>query len=261
MTIVYTYDEFMDFNNPDLSGWNYKITRTFFQISQCNGQNHISKEVKNNYPNKFNIYFNKKRWRKKIQSSDPEILKRIRSILGKVSPSTIDTMQDQIIDLLETHPHNWESVSTLFFENILDNVFVVDIYARLLIKLEHKFPILLHHIHHLSRKQVKEPTKYDVDTFRESAEDRTKRCVVANALYIIEMFYRGKYSRKYLNQTFKSWLDQASPENTFYLEVIVKVLQKIKKTNLDQEVLEKLTQFSNDKSYPGRLRFLLEFKE
>jgi hypothetical protein len=259
----YTYEQLLALNQPDLSNYNLRLCGFFKDIAEHSYSVQVGRDVKNNYPNKYNIYFNRIKTRPKhVKSTDPELLKKIRNILAKLSPSNVENFTVQLIEMFELEPSiEWKSVAELVYINMIDAIFIVDVYTRLLIRLEENFPLLIHHLHHMVHQQAYTPRKFEHDIVTETAVDKTKRWAVSNGLLIVELFHRGKYRREYLNLVIETWLDASSPENTFYLDIMIKILPKLKKKNLNGPLIEKLTKISQDMAYKSRVRCLLNINE
>lgn len=257
MTKVYDYDMLMGLNHPDLSALDVNLISFFNDLPSYQ----ITKEIRYFYPNKFNIHFNRNRARPKtVVSNDPEITKKLRSNLSKVSDQNIDKMTDRIKELLtQQEDFDWKDISLLFYEIIIQNIFFVNLFVNILKILEPKHPKLIHHIHHLIINQVYHPRTFK-DTLSEPGENKAKRWQVSNGLLIAQIYKARKYSQLFMEKILKMWLSRTSPESLVPLEILVKVIPELKKEKgfkLEKSISEKLTAISQDKSYPGRLRLLL----
>lgn len=255
---TYDYDTLIGLNHPDLSGLDLKLVSFFNSLPVYP----ITKEIRYYYPNKFNIHFNKNRIRPKaVVSNDPEIRKRIRSTLSKVSNQNIDKMTDHILELLaQQDDYDWKDISELFYAIILDNIFFVDLFVHILKKIEEKYPKLIHHIHHLIINQLYHPRQFN-DNLSESGTDHSKRWEIANGLLIVDIYHKKNYSRQFLLRTINLWLSEASHEHLVPLEILVKALPKLEGVSLGKDISDKIRLISQDKVYPSRLRLLLNLPQ
>ena len=166
----YSYEELLALNHPDLSSCNLRLCGFFKDISENSFNVQVGKDIRDDYPNIYNIYFNKLKTRPiHLKNSDPEFLKKLRAILAKLSPSNIDTFATQIVDLLNSNaltPKLWKQIAELFYINIIDSIFTVDVYTKLLIKLEETHPRLIHLLHHLIHKEALQPRQFETDNIR-----------------------------------------------------------------------------------------------
>lgn len=251
---IYDYDTLMGLNHPDLSSLDLKLTTFFNQLSSYQ----ITKEIRFYYPNKFNIHFNRNRVRPKtLISNDPEIKKKIRSTLSKVSNQNIEKMTNHIMDLLsQQDDYDWTDISELFYVCIIDNIFLVDLFIQILKRIEEKYPKLIHYVHHLINRQLYHPRQFE-NTLSESGQARSKRWQIANGLLIVHIYLNRNYSKPFLLRTLRLWLSEASPENLIPIEIMVKAMPKLKREAIDRDISEKLKIISQDKSYPTRLRLLI----
>lgn len=251
--IIFDYQQVLEYNNHDLSNLDLTMVGFFSQLPDY----HITKEMRFHFPNKFNIHFNKRRVRPKtVISDDPEVLKRLRSCLSKISDQNFDTMAKQINDILSAANYDWKDVSAQVYFQVIENIFLVPVYVKLLKELEQEYSKLVHHFHQLILEQLKCPQQFK-DSLSEAGRDKTKRWQISNGLLIIEIFNQGKYSQQFMQETLKFWLGEISLENLVPLEVLIKVLPKLKELEVPEDLKTKLKEISNDKSYPNRLRLLL----
>ena len=258
-TTTYDFETMMTFNHPDLSNIDLHMIDFFSKLPVYP----ITKEIRFHYPNKFNYHFNKRKVRPQtIISSDPEILKRLRSNLSKLSEQNIDTITENIKQLLGHGHHDWKQIADLFYVITIDNVnsketLLTSIYVKLLVKLEKYYHFLLHYLHQKIKNQVYHPHSF-TDTFSESGKDKEKRWRISNCLLILEIFHQGKYKKEFLQEVLNHIASQISYENTLPLEVFVIVLRKMKPGEIPDEISKKLMETAEDKNYPARLRLLLD---
>lgn len=253
---TYDYETMMSLNHPDLSNIDMNLKTFFSSLPPYQ----ITKEIRFHYPNKFNVYFNRRRSRPQtILSNDPLVLKSLRSSLSKISPQNFESITEQIIGILGDSEYNWEEVSELFYTNIIDGIFMVDVWVKLLGQLEKKYPSLVRYLHHQVIKQSIEPRNFQ-DHFTETAEDKYKRWQINNAFLIIQLYTAKKYSQNFLIAAIAHWIDLINPENLVPLEILVKILPKLKGKRIpySEQSLKKLIDISQDKTYSSRLRLLLE---
>lgn len=251
---TYDYDTLIGLNHPDLSSLDLKLV-TFFNSLPVYP---ITKEIRFYYPNKFNMHFNKNRIRpKSVISNDPMITKKIKSTLSKVSHQNIEKMTIQLEDLLsQQDDFDWTDIAELFYASIVDNILMVELFVKILKKLEEKYPKLVHHVHHLILKQLYHPRLFK-DSLSESGASKAKRWQIANGVLIAQIYHQKSYSKAFLVRILNLWLSEASPDNLIPLEILVKVLPVLEGVRLDKSIRDKLLQLSKEKAYPSRLRLLL----
>tara|TARA_R100001163_G_C5068366_1_gene208519 strand:+ start:10891 stop:11844 length:954 start_codon:yes stop_codon:yes gene_type:complete len=252
-TKIYPYDLILAINNPDLSNLDLTLCGFFSSLPLYN----ITKEMRFHFPNRNNIHFNKKRTRpKSVISEDPEVLKSLRSCLSKITEQNFDTMVSRITDILNGKDYDWNDVSRHVYLSVIDNIFLAPIFVNLLVKLEPKFPKLIHHLHRMIQKQIFEPEEFK-DTISESGQNKTKRWQISNALLVSELYIQKCYSPNFIIKKIEYWLNKATIDNTIPLEILIKIIPKLKDLNIPSEVNSKLKEISEDKTYPTRLRLLL----
>jgi hypothetical protein len=238
-----------------VDGLDDRIIAFFFQMTTFEA----SSEMKKTYPNKFNLYFSHRRKHRKppIISNDPKIIQKIRGSLSKLSTSNIDSTYQYLQTIFRAVlvREEWQEIANLFYLNMLDNIFIIDSYLDLLIKLEDNFSDLVEKIHHRIASEVRKPTQYN-DNLIEQGAHKTKRCQVANGMLVAHIFNKKKYSRKFLMQCIEYWITQINPDNLMGLEILVKTLPLLK-FDLENGLANMLSKISQDKSYPARLRLLL----
>lgn len=249
---VYPYEVMLSINHPDLS--NIDLTFAGFML---NLPSHIiTKEMKYHYPNKNNVHFNRKRTRPKtVISNDPEVLKNLRACLSKITEKNFDIMTEKINKILSAD-YDWKDVSTQMYLSVIDNIFLVPIFVKLMTELESEYTTLIHHFHHLVLDQLYYPKEF-TDTLSESGLDKTKRWQISNALLITEVFTQKKYNSSFMIEVVNYWLGIISVENLIPLEILIKVIPKCGDLPMPEELVTKLKEISNDKTYPNRLRLLL----
>jgi hypothetical protein len=260
---TYTIDDLFNLNKPDLIQLTPKVIQFFKSLAEKSSQ--LKKDTKSHYPNRNNIFFHPRKMRITIIAcQDPDIIKKIRSILGKITPHNYDSLKDQLVEFL--HNCKKEKVSLpqialLLYGNIIDNIKLVDIYVKLLIELEPIFPNIIYHIHESIVKQINTPQNFDKDTFTETAVDKIKRWTISNSLLLTHIYLKGKYTSKFYNSILRNWLNTTTPDNLIGIEIIAKLIPFLNKKHFETDVLEKLITIFNDKSYPARLRFLIDLKD
>ena len=105
---IYPYDIMLSLNHPDLSNLDLTLLGFFNSLPTYA----VTKDMRYHFPNKHNIHFNKKRVRpKNVISDDPEVLKRLRSCLSKITDQNFDRMTEQINEILTSKNYDWKDVS------------------------------------------------------------------------------------------------------------------------------------------------------
>lgn len=250
---IYPYNVLLAMNNMDLS--NIDLTLIGFFNSLPTYQ--ITKEMRFHFPNKNNIHFNKRRIRPKaVISDDPVLVKKLRSCLSKISPQNMTSMTKQINEILGAQNYDWKDVSEHFYVSAIDNIFLADIFVKLMIELDKTNSDLIHHMHHLIKDQVYKPRVFE-NTLSEDGVSKAKRYQISNSLLITDIFVQKKYSSKYILSLLDYWLSSITPDNLISLEILIKIMPKLVDLDMPTELIEKLKSVSQDKAYPTRLRLLL----
>jgi len=238
-----------------VDGLDDRIVAFFFQMTTFDA----TPEMRKHYPNKLNIYFNHRRKRRKppIISNDPKIIQKIRGSLSKLGTVNVEHTYQYLQTIFRAVlvQEEWDEIAHLFYLNMLDNIFIIDAYLNLLIKLEDNFPDLIAKIHTIIYSEINHPTQYK-DTILEEGAHKTKRYQIANGMLVAYIYNKGKYTKQFLFKCVEDWVTQINPTNLIGLEILVKMLPVLK-TNLKNNVSEILSNISQDKSYPARLRLLL----
>lgn len=251
--LIYQHDIMIGINNADLNNIDTSLIEFFNNLPAYP----ITKEMRYHFPNKYNVHFNRRRTRPKmIISDDPILVKKLRSSLSKISNQNMVSMTKQINDILGTQNYDWKDVSEHFYVSAIDNIFLVDIFVKLMIELDKTRPGLIHHLHHLIRDEIYKPRVFD-NTLSEEGISKGKRYQISNSLLTCEIFIQGKYSPKYMLELLDYWLTAVNPDNLIPLEILIKIVPKLGNLNMTTELIEKLKSVSQDKSYPTRLRLLL----
>lgn len=249
----YTYDEMMGMNNVDLSNIDLTLIGFFNSLPIYS----ITKEMRFHFPNRCNVHFNKRRVRPKaVISDDPVLVKKLRSCLSKISPQNMESMTKQINEILGSQNYDWKDVSEHVYTSAIDNIFLVDIFVKLMIELNKTRSQLIHHMHHLIKEEVYKPRVFE-NTLSEDGVGKNKRYQLSNSILITEIFMQGKYSEKYMLGLLDYWLSSINVDNLIPLEILIKILPKLTKLQISKELVEKLNSVSKDKAYPTRLRLLL----
>jgi len=238
-----------------IKGLDDRVIAFFFQMTPFEA----SAEMKKNYPNKFNLYFSHRRNHRKppIISNDPKVIQKIRGSLSKLGTSNIENTYQYLhtIFKLVLVREEWIEIANLFYLNMLDNLFIIDAYLDLLIKLEDNFPELVQKIHYRICNEINYPTQYK-DTLLEDGSHKTKRYQIANGMLIAYIYNKKKYTKQFLLNCIEYWVSQINPNNLLGLEILVKTLPLLK-FNLENGLSNMLSNISKDNSYPARLRLLL----
>jgi len=250
--LVYHYDMLLSMNDPNLSNIDLTLAGFFLNLPSYT----ITKEMRFHFPNKNNVHFNRKRTRPKtVISNDPEVLKNLRACLSKITEQNFDTMTEKINKILSAD-YDWKDVSSQMYLSVIDNIFLVPIFVKLMTKLESEYTTLIHHFHHLILDQLYHPREFS-DSLSESGVNKTKRWQISNALLMTEIFTQKKYSPKFMIEVINYWLGIISLENLIPLEILIKVIPKCGDLTMPEELVTRLKEISNDKTYPNRLRLLL----
>lgn len=257
----YDYKTIIDINSKNLCLDNSELVNFFDNL--CSYK--ITKDMKQQYINKKNKYFNKEEKRpKSIICDDSEIIKNIRSLLGKISVQNYDTIRDKIVDICDGKNISWKELSEQFYTIIIDNIFIIDIYVKLLIDLENKGYIkLIYNIHHLIIDQIKNPRNFTVDSLSETGVDKIKRWKISNAILLTTLFNNNKYSKDFINKQIDHWLSLININNCLELEILLKIVPLFDKNKypvMNDDIKGKMNEIKNNKSYPGRIRLMLEIK-
>lgn len=273
---IYTYDEIVKINSKDNVIMDVKLMLFFDDLIKNTNNNTIPKKPQHInpkvnkfhkviddivYSNKHNIHFypeNRNIRVKVIRSHDDEVLKGIRVIFSKITAQNFNSQKDELITIFKNNdPINWEQISNYVYYTIIDNIFLVDVYIKLLEELESPYPQFIENIHKITNREATNPTIYDKNTIVEEAADKTKRCAIGSGLLIANFYNKGKYTKEYVNTIVAHWIQSVTTEKILGLEILVKFIKVINKEIIDKNSIEKLKEIKNTKDYPGRIRFLL----
>jgi hypothetical protein len=245
-------------NDAKLTDLDDKIVAFFFQIVTFEA----TPEMKKNYLNKHNLYFNNPRKRRKppLISNDPKIIQKIRGCLSKLSTANVDKSYEYLQQILKAIlvKEEWAEIAKLFYYNMIEIVGhfqIIDAYLNLLARLEPNFPELVARFHHKVLHEMKTPTNYK-DTILEEGHHKTRRYQINNGILIAHIFNKGKYSKDFISQCLGKWVSEISPDTLMGLEIMVKILPLLK-IELNNDLPKLLDNIALDKSYPARLRLLL----
>jgi hypothetical protein len=254
----YTPNLLLEMNDPSLTDLDNKIIAFFFQIVNFEA----TPEMKKNYLNRNNLYFSNQRKRRKrpLISNDPKIIQKIRGSLSKLSTSNIEKTYQNLQQILKSIliKEEWSEIAKLFYHNMVEIVAhfqIIDAYLSLLAKLEPNFPELIARLHFKISEEMKNPTQFQ-DSVLEEGTHKTRRLQINNGILIAHIFNKGKYSKDFISECLEKWISNIGPDNLMGLEILVKILPLIK-IELNNELPIMLNKISQDKSYPARLRLLL----
>lgn len=258
---VYDLKTLLNMNNVDLTLDDTSLISFLTTINNFK----ITKEMRFHYPNKHNVHFNRLKARpKNIICQDPEIIKNIRSLLGKISVQNYDTIKDKIVDLCKNNSVCWDELSKYIHNIIIDNIFIIDAYINLLIDLEKNgFKKLIYNIHQLIVEQINNPKNFENDTLSETAIDKVKRWKISNSILLVNLFNRGKYSKEFLNKQLDHWVSEININNQQNLEILLKIVPLFANDKLpimNDNVKTKLQNIIDNKAYPSRFRLMLQIR-
>lgn len=249
----YTYELMLELNHSELSNLDLALLGFFKSLPPYA----ITKEMRYHYPNRHNIHFNRKRARpKSVISDDPEVLKRLRACLSKITEQNFDAMTEQIVKILSSKDYDWNDVSSQMYLSVIDNIFLAPIFVKLLGELETEYSTLIHSFHHHILTQLSTPRVFN-DTISETGPDKSKRWQISNSLLMAELYTQKHYSPNFIVTHINRWLEEASADNLIPIEILIKMMPKCNNLILPPNVDKRLQEISKDKSYPTRLRLLL----
>jgi len=257
------YNTILSLNRPEYTYISKEIRDFFNEIGEPYRLAIQASQRKDaTYTNNYNTFFYGHTVRKKVTASnDPELLKQLRVCLSKLTESNYVKIEEKIFSIINNiELDSWINVAELVHTNMIDNIFLIDIYIKLLISLKKEYDELVKEINCLLYKQVLKPAVYTKNTISETGVDKTKRWKISNAMIITNLYLDKKYSNKFFNKIVDKWLSKISYKNQENLEIFVKILPLIETTDLDKHIIDKIKRMKQDKEYTGRIRFLLEFK-
>ncbi len=247
----YQYEDLLILNSKNLCSVNPQLVFFFQKIS-------ITKSNKIYYPNKFNIYFNKKRSRpKKVLCQDPEIIRKIRSVLSKITSQNYDKLYEQLTNHLDKYAFDDSEIGEHIYNCIIDNIFHIDTYINLLTCLELNHPKIIYYVHKLITDQAKNPKQCLKNTISESMQDKEKRWQISNAILLTKLYVKNKYSKEFLNECVSIWLLKTTLNHVMGLEIMIKITPLLDTKSLYQNNAKLLNDFAKNVDYPPRLRYLL----
>lgn len=262
--IVHTVEQFNNINCAELVSVDIALNTFFKTIKDKSSSNLITyKDIRHQYPNKYNIFFNHRRTRPKvITCNDPETIKKIRAIMSKISPQNYTIMKEKFLGFLKDATIPIMEIADAVYINLIDNISMnVNLFIDLISQIAPEVPKLAFYLHQSINHQIYNPKQFTINTITETAEDKIKRYKIGNALLITNMFLRRLYSPKFFLLSVIHWIENVSPTNLIDLEIFVKILPLLSKKHLTANIIKKLNEITNTKEYPNRLRYLLIIKD
>ncbi len=203
--------------------------------------------------------------------TDDRLISDIRTVLGKLSSENSGTITSQLLKLKLDKEDCIPLVAEVLHESAINGIFIVDYFVGIFLNIGKAYPKVIPELNRRILRQISQPNMFEEseDTLTETCKQKSDRWQISNALLMAELYKRGVYSDDLLVKVCRLYIDRISsetPEKQFPLKIIVEffppILEKVvqRMTAKDkplqiQDVFAKLEAISQDKSYPGPVRF------
>lgn len=256
----YSPEQLDALNNASLAQGPAEL-KAFFKKFRLPGNDHV-------YPNRFNCVFHaetahevrKPLFKKPEAFTDEKIVMDLRKILAKVSEQNKTTLRKQLLTIQPSETCG-AAIADLFYQIAIDCVFLVDIYVPIYYQYsqETQHPEIMDRFLELVRQEYREPRQFE-DTDCETGEHRRRRWYLNNWLVICQLYCLKRLDAEQLLQEFLlPTMSLAKERDDLRIEAVCKTLAVLgSEPSFYRAIADDLSQLSQDKELPSRLRFMVQ---
>jgi hypothetical protein len=207
--------------------------------------------------------------------SDAGLLADIKTCLGKMSRDNIASITTQLLKYQLDKESCLDEIIRIIYESAIDSVYLVDLYVDIFLVIHKRFPKVIPGLNQRILREIREPCDFtnEPETLTETHKQKAERWQLSNILIFGELFLKGVYNIDLYKKFLAILISRATPADPFPLKVVAELLTKTmpKLHSLNTcgnpgnkacsdglcDVIRSLFEISNNKAYPGQIRFPL----